>query len=368
MIGYAVLGLFLVKDMLPDQTILAQAAILIKSQLPNVTSPGWPDALAGIMNNPSAYPAEFMGSLKALLGQDWIAKMHMLSFDGTVNAEKIMPAVLLYGIPAGLKGIIMISLIAAGMSTIDVTINKAASFFTKDIYERYLRPKAVHKELMLATYAFTIGLVVVSFAMTYTVKSINDIWGWITMGLCSGLAVPSLLKMYWWRFNGGGFAIGTIVGCLGAVVQRLFWPELPEQWQFVILTIATTVCTIIGTYLTKPTDRAVLENFYKMTRPFGFWKPLEHVLSDDIKTKMRKEHFYDLLAVPFVGAWLVTMFLMPMQLIIRQYKDFYITLSVFIVSVIFMYFFWYRNLPSDEDVQITEDHLERHAANQKNRK
>jgi hypothetical protein len=65
---------------------------------------------------------------------------------------------------------------------------------------------------------------------------------------------------------------------------------------------------------------------------------------------------------------MVSMFLMPMQLIIRQYKDFYITLGVFIVSIIFMYFFWYRNLPSEEDVKITEDHLERHAANQKNRK
>jgi Na+/proline symporter len=54
-----------------------------------------------------------------------------------------MPTVLLYGIPAGFRGLIMISLIAAGMSTIDVTINKAVSFFTKDIYQRYLRPKAL---------------------------------------------------------------------------------------------------------------------------------------------------------------------------------------------------------------------------------
>jgi solute:Na+ symporter, SSS family len=358
MISYAVLGLFLVKGMFPDQAVLGQAAILIKQQLPSVTQPAWIDSLTHIINNPSAYPADFMASLKALLGSDWISKLHMLSFDGTINAEKIMPAVLLYGIPAGLKGLIMVSLIAASMSTFDVTINKAASFFTKDIYQRYLRPQAIHKELMLATYAFTIALVAVSFVMTYTVKSINDIWGWITMGLVSGLSVPSLLKMYWWRFNGGGFAIGTIAGCLGALVQRLFWPELPEQWQFVILTLFTAVCTIIGTYLTKPTDGAVLENFYRITRPFGFWKPLRHVLPEDVKAKMKKEHRNDLLAVPFVATWMVTMFLMPMQLIIKQYNAFFITLGLFIISIVFIYIFWFRNLP-DKDVvnlqQLTQE-------------
>jgi hypothetical protein len=178
------------------------------------------------------------------------------------------------------------------------------------------------------------------------------------MGLCSGLAVPSLLKMYWWRFNGGGFAIGTIAGCVSAVVQRLFWPDLPEQWQFVILTLFTTVCTVVGTYLTKPTDRAVIENFYKITRPFGFWKPLIHILPQDIKTKMQREHRNDLLALPFVAGWLVTMFLMPMQLVIQQFKSFYITLGVFAVCIIGMYLFWYKNLPTDEDVKITEKHLE----------
>lgn len=358
MISYAVLGIFIVKDMFPDQAVLAQAAILIKQQLGNINPSMWPDYLAGIMNNPGAYPVEFINSLKELLGSNWAAKLHMLSFEGTVNAEKVMPAVLLYSVPAGLRGLIFVSLLAAGMSTFDVTINKAASFFTRDIYQRYFRQKAENKELMLATYTFSIFIVVASFAMAYTVKTINDIWGWITMGLVSGLSVPSLLKMYWWRFNGGGFAIGTMAGTIGAVVQRMFWPQLPEQWQFVILTIFAGACSVVGTYLTKPTDRDVLENFYRITRPFGFWNPLIHILPEDVRAKMKKEHLNDLLALPFVGIWLVTMFLMPMQLVVRQFKSFYITLGIFIVCVFFMYIFWYRNLPSDEDIKITEKHLE----------
>ena len=123
---------------------------------------------------------------------------------------------------------------------------------------------------------------------------------------------------------------------------------MPEQWQFVILTLFTLVCTIAGTYLTKPTEHNVLVNFYKTTRPFGLWKPLQHVLSEDGKAKMRKEHRNDLFAIPFVMTWLVTMFLIPMQLIIRQYKGFSITLTLFVISVVFIYIFWYRNLPDKE--------------------
>ncbi len=348
MISYAILGLYIVKGMFPEQAALHEAAILIKQQLGSVSQTNWADTLANIVNNPSAYPEGFLTNLKDLLGADWNSKLHLLSFNGTINAERILPAVLLVSVPAGFRGLILVSLLAASMSTFDTTINKAASFFTRDIYQRYIRPKAVNSELMGVTYLFTIALVASAFGMAYTVKSINDIWGWITMGLLSGLAVPSLLKMYWWRFNGGGFAIGTVAGTVSAVVQRVFWPELPEQWQFVILTLFTLVCTVLGTYLTKPTDHDILVNFYKTTRPFGFWKPLQYVLSEDAKAKMKKEHRNDLLAIPFVMTWLVTMFLMPMQLIIRQYGAFLVTLSLFIMSVIFMYIFWFRNLPAKD--------------------
>jgi Na+/proline symporter len=352
MISFAVLGLFIVKDTFPDQAVLSEAAVIIKQQLGDISQTRWADTLANIMNNPLAYPENFIAKLENLLGEDWNSKLHLLSYDGTINAERILPAVLLSSVPAGFGGLILVSLLAASMSTFDTTINKAAAFFTRDIYQRFIRPKAINKELMIVTYLFTAALVASAFGMAFSVRSINDIWGWITMGLLSGLAVPSLLKMYWWRFNGGGFAVGTVAGTASAVIQRIFWPDLPEQWQFVILTLFTLACTVVGTYLTKPTEHDVLVNFYKTTRPFGLWKPLQYVLSDETKAKMKKEHRNDLLSVPFVMTWLVTMFLMPMQLIIRQYHAFLVTLCLFVVSVAFIYVFWYKNLPDKDTVNL----------------
>jgi len=44
----------------------------------------------------------------------------------------------------------------------------------------------------------------------------------------------------------------------------------------------------------------------------------------------------------------VTLFLMPMQLIIHTYRTFWMTLGIFTACIIGIYGFWYRNLPPAE--------------------
>ena len=83
----------------------------------------------------------------------------------------------------------------------------------------------------------------------------TKVWGWIIMGLGGGMLVPLFLRLYWWRFNGGGFAIGMTVGLFGAVLQRLVFPDLGELQQFGIMLAIGSCASIVGTYLSPPTDR-----------------------------------------------------------------------------------------------------------------
>jgi Na+/proline symporter len=124
--------------------------------------------------------------------------MQLLSFEGTVNPERILPAVILFNIPAGCRGLILIALLAASMSTFDFIVNMTAGFFTRDIYQRYIRPKAGNKELIYATWIFIFALVGTGFLFGYSVKSINDIWDWFIMALGGGLVVGMTLRFYWW--------------------------------------------------------------------------------------------------------------------------------------------------------------------------
>jgi len=117
-------------------------------------------------------------------------------------------------------------------------------------------------------------------------------------------------------------------------------------WQkFLILTAISLAGTVIGTYLTRPTDRKVLEHFYKTTRPFGLWGPLRHLLSPQEQQAMAREHFYDLICVPFALTYQVTLFLMPMQLMLRQWRSFAVTVVIFGGCLWVLYRCWYKRLP-----------------------
>lgn len=98
--------------------------------------------------------------------------------------------------------------------------------------------------------------------------------------------------------------------------------------------------------LSKPTEAAVLEHFYKTTRPFGLWGPLEETLDSRLRMQTRKEHRNDLIALPFTYGWQITLFLWPMLLMIRNWKGFFISFGIFCISLLGMYIFWYRALPA----------------------
>ncbi len=348
MMGFAVLGVFLVRDQFADQTILVDAALLIKQHMPGITEQQWPEVLSRIGKHPGDYPAELVAGLQGIWQDDWALKLKLVSFAGTVNPERILPAVILFKIPAGLRGAILAALIAASMSTFDSTINQTGAYFTRDIYQRYVRPAAKNRELLVATYAFTLVMVIGGFAMAYTAKSINDIWGWIAMGLGGGLLVPGILKFYWWRFNAGGVVIGTAAGLAGAVAQRQLLPGLDERLQFLSLGMIGLVGAVVGTLLSRETDPKVLTYFYRTTRPFGVWGPLKQALKPQVRAEMSREHRNDLLALPFTLGWQVTLFLMPMLLVIQNMRAFWMTAIVFMLCLAGMYLFWYRNLPPAE--------------------
>jgi len=262
-----------------------------------------------------------------------------------VDPERILPGVLMLNVPVGLRGLILVALLAAAMSTFNAIINASTGFLTRDLYQGYIRPRAKNKELISVSYLFGALLMAAGFVMAYSTKNINDIWGWLTMGLVGGIMIPTVLRLYWWRFNGGGFALGTLVGLATALLQRFLIPQMPEWQQFIYMMVAGLAGSIAATYLTPPTERGVLENFYRTTKPFGLWGPLRQTVSPEEAAAMSREHRYDLISVPFALAWQITMLMLPMLLIIRQFRAAAITGGLLATALVGLYFFWYRKLP-----------------------
>ena len=349
MMGFAILGLFLVDQLLPTGNKSMEATAIVKTYHPDIEQGFWHELTTGIINSPEAYDPAMVQGLENTLGEEWQKRLPIVGYNGSVNPEQILPAVLLNSIPTGLRGLLIVAMLAAMMSTLTGEVNKTSAQVVKDIYQNSLRPKAKNRELILVAYISTAAIVAGSFWMGISAKSINSLWGWIIMSLTAGGLAPYVLRLYWWRCNAWGQIGGTVLGGIGAVTQRIIAPEMSELYQFGLMTGLSFAGTIGFSYMTAPTPMPILRNFYRTTRPFGWWGPLKADTEPGLLKKWQAEHRNDIISVPFVMTAQVTIFLMPMQIMIKSYSAFFMTLPIFIFAVIGTYWFWWRNLPPKND-------------------
>jgi Na+/proline symporter len=267
------------------------------------------------------------------------------------DPEKVLPTVIFNILPVGLKGLLVAGLMAAAMSTFSSLINSGASYWVRDIYQEFINPKASEKKLIIHSRLASVIIVLLGLGLTVNIKSINDIWGWLTMGLGAGMVVPLLVRWYWWRMNGYGFAAGTVFGMGAAIIQKVFYPEATEYSSFAILLLSSFTATIIGTLLTEQTNKETLIKFYKTTRPFGFWEPIKSVLPEEKKIQINSENRRDIIAICFALPWQIVLFLTGMTVILKRFDLFGYLIVILIGLSLGLYYFWFRHLSTEVRVE-----------------
>jgi len=263
------------------------------------------------------------------------------------DPELVLPTVIKNYIPAGVRGLLIAGLMAAAMSTFDSTVNAGAAYWVKDLYQTYLNPRASEKDLMIQARLASVGIVILALLFSLTISNINEIWGWITMGIGAGMFIPQVIRWYWWRFNGYGFAIGTAVGMTAAVLTKAFAGPIPEYTSFLIASGSSLAGCILGTLLTPATENSVLENFYKVTRPFGFWSHIRGSLPEAVQSKVNQENRRDIIATFFAVPWQVVLFLTGMMIVMKQWSNAMNLFAILVILSAGLYWFWFRHL-SDE--------------------
>ena len=263
------------------------------------------------------------------------------------DPELVLPTVIKNYIPTGVRGLLIAGLMAAAMSTFDSTVNAGAAYWVKDLYQTYLNPRASEKDLMIQARLASVGIVILALLFSLTISNINEIWGWITMGIGAGMFIPQVIRWYWWRFNGYGFAIGTAVGMTAAVLTKAFAGPIPEYTSFLIASGSSLAGCILGTLLTPATENSVLENFYKVTRPFGFWSHIRGSLPEAVQSKVNQENRRDIIATFFAVPWQVVLFLTGMMIVMKQWSNAMNLFAILVILSAGLYWFWFRHL-SDE--------------------
>ena len=184
--------------------------------------------------------------------------------------EMSYPALAVQLLPPVVLGLVVVSLVAAFMSTVSTSVNWGASYLTHDLYQRFLRPNATQRELLLVGQLMSVMLLVLGVGTALISDSIGTVFR-LVIAIGTGPGVVLVLRWFWWRINAAAelaaMLCGFVVGLTTSVVP-LF--QISDYGQRLMLTtLLTAVVWIMVMLLTPPESPAVLERFVLKVRPPG---------------------------------------------------------------------------------------------------
>jgi SSS family solute:Na+ symporter len=182
---------------------------------------------------------------------------------GLVGADmdKAFPWLIKNLLPAGLAGLVFAAFMAALISSVDSTLNSAATLWTRDIYQRFFKKDASDKHYLRVGRILTLVFVLWAIAFAPVTKEFPGIY--VAMQtLLSIFQGPTfaitLLGIYWKRANQWGGLSGLIGGV--AISSSLFFITKSSflyiaWWSF----LGSLLITILVSLLTKPDPSEKLE-------------------------------------------------------------------------------------------------------------
>ena len=146
------------------------------------------------------------------------------------HADKVLPHFIATQLPPGVAGLLIAAIFAAAMSSIDTSLNSAATVTLKDFVQRHLNLGKTEADalriLRNATLVWGVLGTGVALAMIGQ-KSLLDAWWKLSGIFAGGMLGLFLLGLISRRANNAGALVGVIVGVL-VICWMTFPDQLPE--------------------------------------------------------------------------------------------------------------------------------------------
>ena len=195
----------------------------------------------------------------------------------------------------GLKGILIVSFLAAFMSTIDTHLNWGVSYLINDIYKRFFKPNETERHYVLVGKIMTVILMILAAFTALKMQSISKAWEFI-FAMGAGIGLVLILRWFWWRVNAWSeiTALATsivitisfeIIAYFQTINNNLeyslfgsapsiFGMSLQVHHKLMIIVPIAIIAWVTVTFFTEPEPMTKLETFYKRVQPGGWWGPV----------------------------------------------------------------------------------------------
>ena len=184
------------------------------------------------------------------------------------DRESAYPTLMTLLLPPGVLGLVLASLLAAFMSTVDTHINWGASYIINDWLLKIF-PKVSDKvQIRVARIALVLFLSI-SLLISFFIGTIETGWKALaTIGAAFG--IPTLLRWFWWRLNVDAELLAIAAG-LSAGAFLAFFTDITYEFRLILTLLFSLLGVLAGVIWGRPTGTATLENFISSVQPIGFW-------------------------------------------------------------------------------------------------
>ena len=232
----------------------------------------------------------------ALRPWPWIivALCSLVLFPNLADPERGYPLMMIHYLGPGFLGLLLVSFLAAFMSTIATQVNWGASYVVNDVYKRFVAreedftsERAAQRNYIFVSRVTTFITIIFGLIVAKHMETVKQAWESI-LALGAGTGLVLILRWYWWRINAWSEISSMIASAVlfaGLTIANKIHPFIPEEtafgWTMLIIVGGSTLTWLLVTFLTRPEKEETLLNFYRKVRPGGiFWRRVGRLAPD----------------------------------------------------------------------------------------
>ncbi len=203
------------------------------------------------------------------------------------DSERAYVVMMARYLPVGLLGLVIASLCAAFMSTIDTHVNLASSFFVNDLYRRFLVPDAGPRHYVMVARLTCVGVMCLAAVMAYYAESISDLFTFF-LAFLGGVGPVYMMRWLWWRVDAMTELVAMLTSAvvtIGISLTPIHWRlgslspggELLHEGRLLVVVAASLAMALLSLWLGPRPDPRSLVPFYRQVRPIGWWQPVREL-------------------------------------------------------------------------------------------
>ena len=173
------------------------------------------------------------------------------------------------------------------LSLVQNNQNWGGSLLVQNFYSYHINLTASEKNLKHIGVIAMIYIIVLAGVIALNFKSLMDMIK-LLFAITAGVGPVFILRWYWWRINAWSQLSAMVSALIYPVCYDLAYRYLSlftksinaiqttfnlEYYPVALLILTVLVCStwLSVTFITKPTDKKVLDNFIAVVKPGGFW-------------------------------------------------------------------------------------------------